>query len=193
MASYTIHGVGTPTITSTRPDGPFALGTEFYVTSKAWATGLRFWRSTTAITATTGRIYSVTTSTTGSAVTGTDVTFTLSGTGWQSATFATPVALTINQRYKTVIQYPNSFPETRSFWAAGGVGSAGLTSGPLVAPNYTNSTGARQSSYIAGAMAYPNAGQETASNDGPNWWADVTVTDVDPSGLLQTQFFQAAL
>jgi hypothetical protein len=172
---YTLFGTGTPTITTTRTDGPFALGNEFYVTSTAWAKAIRFWRPSTAVTGTiTGRIYLVNAGgATGSAVTGTDVTFTLSGTGWQSANLAALVALTINQSYRVVVRYPGSFPQTSDYWRLTGPGASGRVNGPLVAPSEAAALGGAQSSYAVGAMAFP-AG---ASGIGQNWWADVTVTD----------------
>lgn len=169
MADYTIFGTGAPAGVAAYGGGPFSMSTEFSASGAAWLKALRFYRASTAITGTiTGRLYRVTTGTTGTAVSGTDVTFTLSGTGWQTATFSTPVALVAGARYRAVVRYPGNYPAVNGYW------TNSVTSGPLTAYSKAAATGTIQSGYVAGALAYP-----TAAN-GANYWIDVVVTDADP-------------
>jgi hypothetical protein len=148
------------------------LGTELYVTTTGLsAVGLRFWRADTSITGPiVGRLYAVTDATTGTAVPGTDVTWTVSGTGWLSAAFAAPVPLTANQRYRAVGNFPANYSATSHYWDSGD-GAAGLTNGPLVAPNTGAATGGDQGSFVGGgSLAFPvNSFNSTA------YWVDVDV------------------
>lgn len=189
MATYSIFGSGafsSAQFTNTRGSGGEIDSTEFYVTTPCWLTQVRFYRLNTNITGTvTGAVYQVSTSTTGTLVSGTSGNFTLSGTGWQALTLATPVRLTQNQRYRTCIQWgTNRIASTNtSYWAAGGPGVNGLTNGPLVAPSNADATGGYTSlAILSASMAFPNIAVTYAYS------CDVTVTDVDPTGHLQSDF-----
>jgi hypothetical protein len=194
VADYTAFGTGAVTGAADGAASGFSLGMEFVVSGPAWLTGLRFWRvSTNDYGTPIGRVYSVSTPTTGTAVPNTDATFASYAaggtTGWKEATTTAPVRLTVNQRYRVAIRFSNYFPATNSYWASGS-GSAGRTSGPLFAYAYgastTSTTSTIQGSYIAGTtLSFPNT---LASPTGNNYWVDVTVTDVDPTGLSQNQF-----
>jgi hypothetical protein len=151
-----------------------SLATEFYVTDPGlYAKALRFWRAdTTILGPITGRLYQVTDAATGSAVAGTDVTFTLSGTGWQTAAFTAPVALAPGQRYRAVVNFPINYSATPNYWSTGG-GAADIVTGPLTAPSAPHATGGDQGSYVVGgSLGYPvNSFNSTA------YWVDVEVTD----------------
>ena len=155
----------------------FTFGNEFYVTERAVAKALHLWRGSTSITGTiTGRIYRVDSAAAGTAVTGTDVTFTLGATtGWKTATLATPVELVANQRYRVCYRVATTGNSaTAAYWRSGGAGASGITNGPLVAPSAANTTGNDQNSYTSGAtMAFPTEGF-----DDTNWWVDVTVAPI---------------
>lgn len=153
-------------------DGGVDLATEFYVTSAGLvATGLRFWRADTSIIGSiVGRIYIVTDASSGTPLSGTDVAFTLSGTGWQTATFTAPVALTSGQRYRAVVNFPTNYSATGAYWSSGG-GAADIVNGPLTAPTIGNATGGDQGSFVvSGSLAYP-----TNSFNATNYWIDVNV------------------
>lgn len=160
-------------------DDPVNLGTEFYVTQTCWLKQIHCWRGDTAMDGTVlGRVWIASGGSAGTALAGTDVTFTLSGTGWQTATLATPVQLTANVRYRASIHAPSGYTGSGNYWTSG-AGSAGHTNGPLVAPS--SGPGGHQSgtqgsfAYSAG-YAFPNS-----TFQGGNYWVDVTVTDVDPN------------
>jgi hypothetical protein len=159
-------------------DGGVVLATEFYVTAdNLYATALRFWRADTSILGpVAGRLYAVTDATAGVPVAGTDVTFTLAGTGWRTALFASPVLLTKNQRYRACAQFPTNYSATSHYWDAGG-GSVDQVNGPLVAPTTAHATGGDQGSFVAaGSLTFPVNSFGAAS-----YWVDVTVTDA-PAG-----------
>jgi len=160
------------------PDTPVTLGTEFYVTSPVWLLAIRFWRADTAITgAVAGRVWRATNATSGTAVSGSDVAFTLSGTGFQRANVASPVPLLPSNKYKATCFFPSGYSATASYWASGG-GASDIVNGPLVAPNKSNSVGGdTQGCFGYGAsITYPANG----SGSGACYWVDVVVTDVDP-------------
>jgi Domain of unknown function (DUF4082) len=155
---------------------PLNLAMEIRTTGQTWVTALHFWRGTTAITGTiVGRLYTVDTVSTGTPVPGTDVTFTLSGTGWQTATLDAPVELSPDVRHKVVVRYADQFPITGAYWSSG-AGASGHVNGPLQA--YSDATAvAGQGTFSAGSFdVYP-----TSSVNAANYWVDLTVTDTDPN------------
>jgi len=159
-------------------DSPVTLGTEFYVTSPVWLLAIRFWRADTGITgAVAGRVWKATNSTSGTAVSGADAAFSLSGTGWQRANVAVPVPLLPSNKYKASCFFPSGYSATGAYWASGG-GASDIVNGPLVAPNKSNSVGGdTQGCFGYGAsITYPANG----SGSGACYWVDVVVTDVDP-------------
>jgi hypothetical protein len=81
-----------------------SVGVEFYVTVPATLTEIRWWQPTTgaSVLNRTGALYLVSTTGQVSSIAATAV----SGTGWQTLTFTTPVALTANTRYKAVVYHP---------------------------------------------------------------------------------------
>jgi hypothetical protein len=180
MGTFRIWPATNGPFTSANDGQPLNLATEFYVTQTCWATAVLFWRGDTNVLGPIlGRLWRVDSGTTGSAVPGTDVTFVLNGTGWQTATFSAPVQLVANQRYRTGIVVPGNFSATAGYWNPGGAGETGFTNGALKAPsNGPNpDQSGTQGSFIAGATyTYP-----TSNFQGGNYWVDVTVTDVDPA------------
>lgn len=163
----------------------YAMGVEFYVTTAADIEAIHFWASTNLAGTFTGRVYSVDTGgTTGSAVTGTDVTFgSITGPGWNTATLAAPVALTPNQRYRATVAFTTTdgYTITPSYWnsSAGLGGALGISNGPLEAPNADDAEGNRQGSFTGSStMAFP-ASQFNQSN----YWVDITIDDgLAPTG-----------
>lgn len=178
MADYSIFGT-TPGPTTSGGDGtPVNLAHEITVTgSPRWARGLRFYRGTTAITGpVTGRLWRATDPGLGELVTGSDVTFSLSGTGWHEALFPTPIALTAGI-YKPVVHFPDQFPRTADYWAPGGPGEAGITNGPLTAPNNASALDGQGSFSTGPITTYPGS-----SGNGSGYWVDLLVTDTEPGG-----------
>lgn len=158
--------------------GAIVVATEFYVTQDCWATKLHYYRTDTNINGSAGRIWRVDSSSSGVARAGTDVTFTASGTGWQTANLAAPVLLAAGQHYRVAVLFsgtPANIPITSSYWKAGvnQGGSDGIIQGPLVAPNAFSAIGGQGSFQASSVMTYPAT--TNSSNDG--YWIDATIID----------------
>lgn len=176
MADYRIFPATDGPPDSVSDGQPLNLAMEIRTTGQTWVTALHFWRGTTAITGPiVGRLFTVDDIAAGTPVPGTDVTFTLSGTGWQTALLATPVELSPDVRHKVVVRYADQFPITGAFWSSG-PGASGIVNGPLQA--YSNTTSvAGQGTFSTGSIdTYP-----TSEVNAANYWVDLTVTDVDPT------------
>ncbi|MGW1998484.1 DUF4082 domain-containing protein [Embleya sp. NPDC001921] len=180
MATYRLWPAtnGNPTDEAT---SPINLGTEIVLSATGWATALHFWRATLSeLGPVTGAIYAVAS---GSQVPGTAVSFTLSGTGWHTATLAAPVQLTAGVRYIVVIRHTDKYAGTGGYFTSG-PGSGGITNGILTAPPAASVT-----SPPVGNGRYDEAGSiaaPTGTYDGGCYWSDVTVSDVNPGGTDYT-------
>jgi hypothetical protein len=169
VATFTIFNENGPSTSAT--DGQaLNLAHEFKTTGQTWATGIRFYRGTLSVVGPiTAHITTVDTIDTGTPVVGTEVTFVLSGLGWQTAEFAEPVELNPAVRHKVVYHVPDHFTVTAGFW------TADIVNGPLRAYSNANATSA-QGSFSTGAITtFPSSG----GNEG-NYWIDVTIVDVLP-------------
>ncbi len=173
MAEHQLWPLASGPVSAT-VDGGVVLATEFYVDAAGWyVKSLRFWRADTSILGpVTGRVYQVTGLATGDPVAGTDVAWTLAGTGWQVADLAAPILLVANQRYRAAAQFPTNYAATSDYFSSGS-GSAGLVDGPLHAPSAAAATDGDQGSFaVSSSLAYPHQQFRSTS-----YWVDVTVTD----------------
>jgi Domain of unknown function (DUF4082) len=78
--------------------------------------------------------------------------------------------------YKVAVFYGGGeqwYLATTDYWASGGVGGKGITTGPVTAPSNSAATSPGQSSYNTGSWAYPGT---SADGNGENFWVDVEVT-----------------
>ena len=96
-----------------------SVSTEFTVTSGTWwLTQMRIWRGAWDMTGPYfGRLYTVDSPTTGTAVTGTDVKIKPRGLGWQTADLPTPVQLTAGKTYRAVFWTPDGACYTPDYWS----------------------------------------------------------------------------
>jgi hypothetical protein len=161
------------------PAAPVNLGMIFQVSSTCWAKAIHFYRGALTIGGPVkGRIFLVSSET---VVSGTQVDFTLSGTGWQTATLATPVQLTANTSYKVTIHSDDNYTGSGHYWDVG-AGVGGITNGPLTAPDAGGAPlgipPPKQGSF--GYTSNPDVYPDNYFGGG-NYWVDLTVTDVDPS------------
>jgi uncharacterized protein DUF4082 len=150
-------------------------------TGPVWLKGYAFWRPadggsplvTGPVTARTWQ------SVAGTAVPGSDATFTLSGSGWQQVLLATPVPLSTGVNYRSGLHFPNGrYPVTVEYWGSG-PGGTGHTSGPLRALNRSAALDGKQGVLNVGAaLAFPNTGSSNSSS----FWVTPILTDVDPAG-----------
>lgn len=165
-------------------------GVIFRLSATGWLKAIRFYRGTTNVGLPSvpgggvvrGRIYTVAD---GLPVSGTDVTFTLSGTGWQSAALAIPVQLNANVSYKAVVLTGN-YTATGGYFASG-AGVGGIVQGIITAPDAGgNPSGI--GSIQQGSFKQPTSGIEYPNQyfNGGNYWVDVTIADVDPGSDIRT-------
>lgn len=174
MANYYLFPASSYSTTFAGAGTPYSLGVEFEITDAGWVRAIGIYRGSTSVKGPlTGRIYRVSDQ---SPVAGTDVTFTVDGTGWLTAYLAKPIALQVGVRYRAVVHHPDGFNRIASYWTTGD-GSAGIAMGRLRAPRKADATGQGQGTYTqASSVSYP----ATSNSDGPNYMIDVIVTDVDP-------------
>jgi hypothetical protein len=161
-------------------------GVIFRLSATGWLKAIRFYRGTANVGnhtggAPIGGLYTVAD---GLPVAGTDVTFTLSGTGWQTATLVTPVQLNPNVSYKAAVLSGNYTATGHYFDTGAGVG--GIVNGILTAPDAGgNPSGI--GSIQQGSYRQPTAGLQYPNQyfQGGNYWVDVTVADEDPGSDIR--------
>lgn len=184
MANYSIWpATNGPSTDDSDPNNPINLGHIFQVSSICWIIKIRFWRGTTNVQGSPeGRVFS---GVAGAKISGTETTFTLSGTGWQESSLAAPVQLAANTTYKVVVHFPNNYTGTGGYWNSG-AGVGGITNGPLIAPDAGGvplSLGGIQQGSFKYSVS-PDVNPDQYFNGG-NYWIDLVVTDTDPSAGAQ--------
>ena len=154
--SSLFSATSTPGTITVNDSDPVELGLKFQTTTAGKAIGVRFYKGPSNTGTHVGNLWSST-----GALLAT-VTFTSeTASGWQQATFSTPVTLTVGATY--VISY-----HTNGFYSAdGGYFANALTNGPLTAPSATTSGGNGVYAY-GGSSVFP-----TNSYNAANYWVDV--------------------
>lgn len=95
------------------------------------------------------------------------------GSGWVRAPFTSPPALAPGTQYEVCVNQNtavNWYSATVAYWTTG-PGSAGLTSGPLSAPNNAGALNGQDSFHAAAALTYP-----ATSSGGANYYIDPEIT-----------------
>ena len=151
----TLFGSSLPANASIADNGPIELGTVFTPTSDGTVTDIRFFKGEGNTGTHTGSIWS------SSGVRLATVTFTQeTGTGWQTASLATPLSITAGTSYVVSYYAPNGrYSATGAFFASK------WTSGPLTAPAGANGR------YRYGA----GGGFPTGSYNSTNYFVDVVM------------------
>lgn len=153
-----------------------------------WLKGYRVWRPADGGSpAVTGPITARTWTVAGAAaVSGSDATFTLSGSGWQEVLLPTPVPIALATLHASGGHFPNgAYPFTNSYWSSG-PGAGGIVNGRITAPSQAAEPENKQGSLAAGSsLAFPAAGSPGAAN----YWITPIITDTDPGG----EFFAGAV
>lgn len=181
MADYNLFD-GTPSIAADADDASVNLGTEFYVTATGWVTQIRFLQPSSGTVSTAARecaIYSTTDGATGTLVAGPFTMPAPTSGQWCTYTLVTPFQLVANTRYRVAIRHPAGRYAATSGYFASGSGSTDRTAGITVRPSRANALGTKQGSYqYSAGMAFP-----FNEFNGGAYYSDVTITDVDPSGV----------
>ena len=156
----------TPTVASVADPGPVNLGVAFTSESNGWITGIRFYKGAANTGTHVGSLWSSTGTLLG------QVTFSSeTASGWQTATFATPAAITAGTTYIASYYAPNGgYSANSSEFAAAGVDNSPLHA--LATGSYSAGDGL----YIYGnSPAFP-----TSSYNATNYWVDVVFTTTAP-------------
>ncbi len=150
-----------PAVAADPDNGAVELGVKFRTTQAGRVTGIRFYKGAANTGTHTGSLWN----STGTTRLGT-VTFTgESASGWQQATFATPVAVSANTTYVASYFAPvGRYSVTENQFA-----SAATTRGPLTA--LRNGTDGANGVYRYGASGFPNSSYASS-----NYWVDVVFT-----------------
>ncbi|WP_112661843.1 DUF4082 domain-containing protein [Microvirga flavescens] len=142
----------TPAILSDPDTSPVELGMKFQASVGGTVTGIKFYKGTGDTGTHQGRLWTSTGTLLGT------VTFTNeSASGWQTATFSSPITLTAGTTY--VVSYHSN----GHYAATGSYFTSAVTNGPLTAPSGANGVYAYGSSSL-----FP-----TGSFQSTNYWVDV--------------------
>jgi hypothetical protein len=172
VQAYRAFANASPPTTGDSDASAVTLGVEFSVSAPATLTQIHWWQPNGSNTgAHTVMLYSLTSgsNTALSAV----QSFTPAGSGWQTVTLTTPIALTVGTRYLAAVWFP-SFPgyaATGNYFAGSGPGAAGTVNGPLTVPQTSQTVGGNGRYSYGSSISYP-----ASSFSDTNYWIDVTVT-----------------
>ncbi|MBY5455909.1 DUF4082 domain-containing protein, partial [Rhizobium leguminosarum] len=147
-----LFGGATPAVVNTDDTAAVELGVKFQSSAAGTVSGIRFYKSSLDTGTHTGSLWS-STGTRLATLTFTNET----ASGWQSASFSSPVTLTPGQTY-TASYHTNvgNYSTTANYFLSN------VTSGPLTAPASGN-----------GVYNYGNSAFPTTSFDQTNYWVDV--------------------
>jgi hypothetical protein len=152
-----------PSVATANDPSAVNVGVQFTPSANGWIAGIRFYKGTGNTGTHVGNLWTSTGKLLG------QVTFTSeSASGWQEADFSSPVAVTAGTTYVASYVAPNGGYSYDSAYFA----NAGVTNGPLTAP---------QSSAVSpGNGVYAYGGSPTFPNttyNADNYWVDVVFTE----------------
>jgi hypothetical protein len=162
-----------PSVTSVNDQGAVSLGVKFQSDVPGYVTGIRFYKGAGNTGTHVGHLWDAAGDLLGS------VTFSgESATGWQTATFATPIAVRANTTYVASYYAPEGgyAVDTAYF-------TAGVDRGPLhgLARGYGNGWVSASNTFPTdgpnGLFRYGTDGDPTDSNNASNYWVDVLFTN----------------
>ncbi len=131
------------------------LGVRFSSSQAGYVTSIRFYKAATNTGTHVGTLWTSTGTKLATA------TFTESASGWQQASFATPVAVAKNTTYVASYFAPNGH-----YAATDGYFGSAVSSAPLTAP--ADAAGSPNGVYRSGSTGFPNQGYAAS-----NYWVDV--------------------
>lgn len=185
MTEYSIWPATNGPNTDANDPNDISRGVIFRLSTTGWAKRLRFYRGTTdiggwgvgGVNAPVGRIYTLVD---GLPVAGTDVEFTLSGTGWQEAELDTPVELSAGVSYKAAV-ITKDYTATGGYFSTG-AGVGGIVNGIITAPD-AGGAPSGLGPIQQGSFKQPTTGLEFPNQyfNGGNYWVDVVVDDEEPN------------
>ena len=152
---YTVFDFGVPATADAGESTPINLGVKFRAGADGSITGVRFYKSTLNTGTHTGSLWSV-----GGALLAQATFANESATGWQTATFTSPVAITQGTTYVASYFAPNGH-----YSVSGGAFASSVTNGPLTA--LADATSPNGVYSYAAASGFPNS-----SFNASNYWVD---------------------
>ncbi len=172
LTNYTLFSQGATGSSLASDANPYTMGVEFSVSTACTLTAIWFYSASgAAVLPGTIALY---------AVSGTSLVHSepatwsgAAGSGWVSASFSSPPALSTSANYKACVfqgASSNWYSATAHYWDSG-AGSGGITSGPLTAPNNAGTDVGQDSFSNEGALSYPDG-----SFNAGNYWVDPQVT-----------------
>lgn len=187
MTAYTLFGQPPSPAALASDTSDYTMGVQFSVSVPCPLTAVWFWSAagagalpeTIALFAVSGQslLHSEAASWSGAA-----------GSGWVRAPFSSPPALAAATAYKAAV-FANSgeffYSGTSHYWDTSGPGAAGITSGPLSAPDSAGADGGQDTFTVGSALAYP-----ATSFGAANYWVDpeITASSLPAAGLLLAAF-----
>ena len=170
IQTYTLFGAATPAVAATSSSSSVELGVRFAPRTRGWATGMRFYKGSGNGGSHVGTLWSPT----GNALA--RVTFTNeSATGWQHATFSSPVPVSSGVTYFVSYHAPQGH-----FAYALGYFARSLRTRMLMAPRTTRSRGNGLFAFSA-SSTFP-----TNSGTGTNFYVDVDFVTMLPPAVTTT-------
>lgn len=175
MAVYTLFGQAGGG-TNPSDSAAYTMGVQFSVSQGGTLTGIWFYSGSWAtVLPQTIALYAVAGS---SLVASQSASWSgAAGSGWVRAAWTTPPVLTAGAAYKACVLQNTAaawYSATSNYWSSG-AGSAGITSGPLSAPNASGASGGNQDTFNSGAtLTYP-----ASAFNSTNYWMDPEVTIPD--------------
>jgi methionine-rich copper-binding protein CopC len=159
----------TPSVAADPDNVPIELGVKFRADQDGFVTGIRFYKGSTNTGTHTGSLWN------SSGTRLATVTFTgESGSGWQQANFASPVAVTVNTTYVASYYAPNGhYAADEGYFA-----NSGVTNSPLTALRNGVDGGNGVYRYGSGG-GFPNS-----TFNSTNYWVDLVFS---PSGTDTTK------
>jgi len=151
-------GGATPTVLEDEETSALQLGVKFRSDLNGTITGVRFYKSEGNVGTHVGTLWTSAGSLLGSATFGSEST-----SGWQTATFSSPITITANTTYVVAYTAPNGRYSSDSLYFANG----SIDTGPLHALSESASGGNGVYAY-GGPSTFP-----TASYNSSNYWVDV--------------------
>ena len=146
-----------PAVVSTTDTTSNELGLKFRTNTAGYVTGIRFYKGSANTGTHVGHLWTRTGTLLGT------VTFTNeTASGWQQATFATPIQVAAGQTYVVSYYAPNGrYAQNISYFA-----NSAVNNSPLIA--LQNGTDGTNGVYKNGASGFP-----TSSYSSSNYWVDV--------------------
>ena len=152
-----------PSVATANDTSAVNLGVQFTPSVNGWITGIRFYKGAGNTGTHVGSLW-----TSGGTLLG-QVTFTNeSASGWQQADFSSPIPVTAGTTYVASYFAPNGGYSVDSAYFA----NAGVTNGPLSAPQSSAVAGGNGVYGYGGSPAFPSS-----SFNATNYWVDVVFTE----------------